>query len=226
MLFAAVSKTLTQLFSAPFRKVLWKSLGLTIALLIGLWFAFEAATTTFLLPFLGPWPWFATALSWVLGAGLVLGMGFLIAPVSSVFAGVFLDEVAETVEATHYATDAPGRALSIGESVGITLRFFGMVVLANLIALMLVLFFGLGFIVFFVVNGYLLGREYFQFAALRHCSLEQAESLRRKYSFEIFMSGLAIAALLSVPIVNLLTPLFAGALMVHVHKALAARAMR
>ena len=223
MLIDSVSRSLSQLVSAPFRAVLWKSIGLTIALLVSLWFAMEALVSTFLMPFLGPWPWVATAVSWVFGAGLVVGMGFLIAPVTSIFAGVFLDDVALEVEQTHYPQDPVGKALPISTSIAIAVKFFGLVVLGNFLALILVLFLGLGFIVFFVVNGYLLGREYFQFAALRHMSVEQADRLREANTGTIFLAGLIIAGLLSIPFVNLLTPLFAGALMVHVYKYLAAK---
>ncbi len=220
MIPSAISLAVTQLLSKPFRAVLWKSIGLTIALLIGLWFALEALVSVFLLPLLGPWPWVSTAIAWLLGAGLVVGMGFLVAPVTSVFAGVFLDDIAESVEQAHYPDDLPGRALPLAHSLVITAKFFALVLLGNLIALILVLFFGLGAIIFFVLNGYLLGREYFQFAAMRHMDEAKVHALRRKYEGTIFLGGLAIAALLAVPIANLLTPLFAGALMTHVFKGL------
>ena len=178
----------------------------------------EAVVSTFLLPFLGPWPWLTTAMSWLLGAGLVVGLGFLIAPVTSIFAGVFLDDVAEAVEQRHYPNDAPGRPLPIVKSAGIATRFFGLVVLGNLLALLLVLFLGLGIVIFFVVNGYLLGREYFQFASLRHVSSEESERLRQNNSGAVFFAGLVMAGLLAIPFLNLLTPLFSGALMVHLFK--------
>lgn len=224
MIFNAVSLTLKQLFSPPFRSVLWKSIGLTVALFIGLWFILNAATTTFILPLMGADSWIVTAIAWAFGVGLVLIMGFLIAPVTSVFAGIFLDEIAEAVEKDHYPTDPPGTALTISQSVGITARFLGLVLVANLIALMLVIFLGLGFVIFFLVNGYLLGREYFQFAALRHRSAQEVDGLREKHGVTIFLAGLAIAVVLSIPIVNLLTPLFAGALMVHLFKILEQKA--
>lgn len=226
MLASAFSRATGQLLSAPFRSVLWKSVGLTIAILIGLWFVLEALVSTFLLPLVGPYPWLTTALSWLVGGSLVLALMFLIAPVTSLFAGVFLDDVAEVVEAKHYPQDPIGRAVPLAKSIGIALRFFGLVVLGNLAALILVLFFGLGVPIFFIVNGYLLGREYFQFAALRHGSQEEAEQLRLQNGTTIFLGGLMIATLLAVPIANLLTPLFAGALMTHVYKGIASNTHR
>lgn len=223
-LFGAISKTLTQLFSPPFRNVLWKSIGLTIAMFVGFWFVLQAANGAFLAPLLADYSWAATMVTWVLGAGLIIGMGFLIAPVTSVFAGVFLDEIAEEVEQRHYPSDPAGRPLPLSQTIGITARFLGLVIVGNLIALLMVLFLGLGVLIFFLLNGYLLGREYFQFAALRHRTLEEATQLQQRYSGEVFLAGLAIAAVLTIPIVNLLTPLFAGALMVHVYKGIEAKA--
>lgn len=220
-LFGAISKTLSQLFSPPFRSVLWKSLGLTIALFLGFWLVLQASYGAFLAPMLADYSWISIMLVWLLGAGLVLGMGFLVAPVSSVFAGIFLDEIADEVEKLHYPADPKGTPLSVGQSIGITARFFGLVVLGNLVALILVLFLGLGVLIFFLLNGYLLGREYFQFAALRHHSLEEVTLMQKRFGSEIFFAGLAIAAVLLIPIVNFLTPLFAGALMVHVYKRVA-----
>ena len=86
---------------------------------------------------------------------------------------------------------------------------------------MLVWFAGFGVIIFFLLNGYLLGREYFQFAAQRFRPEREASALRKKFSLEVFLAGLIIAAFMSVPILNLFTPVFASALMVHLHKALA-----
>ncbi|NRB30493.1 MAG: sulfate transporter family protein [Rhizobiaceae bacterium] len=222
-LIGAISKSLSQLFSKPFRSVLWKSIGLTIALFIGFWFVLQAAHATFLAPLLADYAWVSTMLAWVLGAGLIIGMGFLIAPVTSVFAGVFLDEIADEVEGRHYPHDPKGVPLSLSQSIGITARFLGLVVIGNLIALALVLFLGLGVLTFFLLNGYLLGREYFQFAALRHRPMDEVTALQQRHGGEIFLAGLAIAAVLTIPIVNFLTPLFAGALMVHIYKGIEAK---
>lgn len=222
---SAVSKSLSQLLSQPFRKVLWKSIGLTIALFVGFWLVLQAANDTFLSPLLAGVPYADTVLTWLLGAGLIVGMGFLIAPVTSVFAGLFLDDIADEVERRHYPDDPGGKPLPLSQSVSITLRFLGLVALGNFIALILVLFLGLGVLIFFLLNGFLLGREYFQFAALRHRPYDEVIALQQRHSGEIFLAGLAIAGVLMIPLVNFLTPLFAGALMVHVFKNIERKAV-
>jgi len=45
-------------------------------------------------------------------------------------------------------------------------------------------------------------------------------SMRKDNAALIFMAGLIIAAFVSIPIVNLATPLFGMAFMVHMHKRL------
>ena len=69
-----------------------------------------------------------------------------------------------------------------------------------------------------MANGYLLGREFFELAALRHMSREEAAELRSAKGLQVFLAGLVIAGFLAVPLLNLLTPLFATAFMVHVFK--------
>mgnify|MGYP006433068489 FL=1 len=69
--------------------------------------------------------------------------------------------------------------------------------------------------VFYSVNGYLLGREYFELVALRRLGPAEATALRKRNGFKLFMTGALIAFLLTVPVVNLLAPIIATGMMVH-----------
>lgn len=209
-----------QIFGRDFRSVLWKSLALTIALLIVVWIVVEALVSSLLTPVLGPWPWIATGILWALGAGMFIGAGFLIGPVAALFAGIFLDDIAERVERRHYPSDPPGTPMPLLPGLWLTARFTIVVIAANLLALALILLPGVNIAIFFLTNAYLLGREYFQFASLRFRSETEAGELRRRHGLEIFLAGLVIAGFMAVPVLNLATPLFATALMVHLHKAI------
>lgn len=212
-------ESLRDIFTPPFRSVLLKSLGLTLALLALFWIGLEGALQTFLT---SQDTWVNAILSVLAGVGLIVGLGFLVAPVTTLIAGLFLDDIAETVETTRFAGDPVGRAMPLGRSLIITLRFTGIVILGNLFALALLLVPGVNVIAFFVVNAYLISREYFEAAAMRYRPPEEARAMRRAYAPKVFVAGLLIAALLAVPILNLVTPLFATALMVRLHKALSA----
>jgi len=91
-------------------------------------------------------------------------------------------------------------------------------VLVYLIALPFLLFAGAGVLIFFFASAYLLGREYFELAAMRHQPIAEAKRLRKTHQSTVFLAGMFIAAFVSIPIVNLATPLFAMAFMVHVHQ--------
>lgn len=218
---AAALKALEQLFAPEFRSVLVKSLALTIALMAALWFALQALVASFA-PF--PWPWLETVAGVLAGAGLLVAMIFLIGPVTALFAGLFLDQVAEAVERRYYPGERPGREPPMLRSLGLAARFTGTVVLVNLAALLFVFVPGVNIAAFLVGNAYLLGREYFELAGLRHMRFREVQALRKQSGGRVFLAGLLLAVLAGLPLVNLLLPLFATAFMVHVFKHLSQRA--
>jgi CysZ protein len=207
-----------QILTPPFRAVLFKTLALTLLLLGLVWFGLDRLVLHFVSV---QTAWVATLLSIVTGVGLFIGLAFLLAPTSSLVAGFFLDELASIVEGDIYPSDRIGRALPAGYSVWLAIRFALLSALVNLIALVLLLVPGVNAIAFFVANAYLLSREFFELAALRYRPLEEVRALRRRHPLRIFVAGLLIAALLAVPVLNLLTPLFGVAFMVRLHKRIA-----
>jgi CysZ protein len=231
MILEAARAAAGHVLSPPFRAVLFKSLGLTILALVALWLGVQWTFDQLALPWIDALlPGFPAWAGWIsliaailFGIGLALGLALLIAPVTAIVAGLFLDDIAERVESTAYPADPPGQALPVIPALLMSLKFFGVVILANLLALLLLFVPGINIAAFFVVNGYLLGREFFEFAAMRFRPEAEAKSLRRKHAGTVFMAGLVVAALLSIPLVNLLTPLFAAAMMVHLHKMISAR---
>ncbi|AZO56721.1 sulfate transporter family protein [Mesorhizobium sp. M8A.F.Ca.ET.057.01.1.1] len=228
MIFDAARTAALELLSPPFRAVFIKTLGLTLLALVALWFGLTSLVEWLALPWLQTLlpgiPSWAGWLGGIIAAiALAFGMALLVAPVTAVIAGLFLDDVAEVVERTDYPGDRAGRAMPALRSMVLAIKFFGVVILGNIVALMLLLVPGINIAAFFIVNGYLLGREFFEFAAMRFRPEEDARALRRRYAGTVFLSGLVIAAFLAVPLLNLLTPLFAAAMMVHLHKAVSAR---
>ena len=211
---AAAIKAFGDILSPEFRSVLIKALGLTIALFIAVLIAVEAiliGLTQF------SWPW----ADWVLGIGtglaLFLAFFFLIFPVTAAFAGLFLDTIAEKVEVRHYPQDRPGQPLPAVKAILTAVQFFALVLLVNLAVLPLVLF-GIGVIALLIANAYLLSREFFEMAAMRHMPLDAARALRKANAPAIFMAGLLPALLSFVPFANLAVPLFATSYFVHLFK--------
>lgn len=231
MILEAARLSLANLFAPETRSAFWKILGLTLLVLVGLWFALRGVFMAFLFPWLaGFFPdlpewagWLSIVLSIAAGIGLALGLALLLSPITALIAGLFLDDVAEVVEKRDYPQDKPGTALPLAPAIIGSIKFLGVVILGNIVALFLLFIPGVNLIAFFLVNGYLLGREFFEFAAMRFRTPEEARLFRAKYASTVFLGGLVIALFLAIPILNLLTPLFAAGMMVHLHKLLSAR---
>jgi CysZ protein len=231
MLDAAV-KALSQILSPPMRSILWRSIGLALVLIVVLAIGLQRLLSWFATSGEG-WaeamlgPGFQTPLnilSWIVsiaaGLGVVFGAVMLMPAITSLVASVFVDEVADHVEREHYPAERPGAALPLGLAMTEGVKTALLTILVYLIALPFVFIAGAGFLAFFIATAWLLGREYFELAAMRFRAPEEAKAMRKDNAATIFTAGLVIAAFVSIPIVNLATPLFGMAFMVHMHKRL------
>ncbi|HKG76248.1 MAG TPA: sulfate transporter family protein [Beijerinckiaceae bacterium] len=227
MLLQAAAAALRQTLSPPLRAILFKSLALTVALLALLWFALTRLLSSYLQghPFGAEHPILEGFAYFLVGAGLLVPLFFMLPAVSALVAGFFLDDAAEIVERTDFSHDPPGQALPLGRALLYGLRFAGLSLVVNLAALLLVFVPVVNLVAFFTANAYLLGREYFEMAAARFRPTPEAAQMRVENRLTVLAAGALMAALLLVPVLNLLTPLFGIALMVHVHKRLAARSL-
>ncbi|WP_323780537.1 EI24 domain-containing protein [Leisingera sp.] len=229
MIFNAFFKTLGQTGDPRFRKVLFLGVGLTIALLIAAyagflmliqWLVGPEAT----LPLLGEVTWLDDLLS--IGSlffMLVLSV-FLMVPVASAITSLFLEEVAQAVEDKHYPALPPAAKVPFWDAVKDTVNFLGLLIAANILALFLyVLFPPAALFIFWGLNGFLLGREYFTLAAARRIGTAEAKKLRRKHATTIWAAGTLMAMPLSVPLVNLVIPILGAATFTHIYHALSRR---
>ncbi|MGQ0677644.1 MAG: EI24 domain-containing protein [Rhodospirillales bacterium] len=157
----------------------------------------------------------------VLGALAVLALAVVLYPAAvSALIGLFLEDVARAVEREHYPQAPAPRAQGVAEAALGALRFALVAVTVNLLALPLYL--ALMFVpplnafVFYGVNGYLVGREYFELAASRRLPPEGVREFRRANRARVFLAGGLTAFLLTVPVVNLAAPIVGMAAMVHI----------
>jgi len=230
LLFRALKLSVRRMFSARFLYLGMKCFLIAILLAVVLWLAANNLFLYWIAPWLQthlPASLTSPASHWtVLFLYILLSMllmAWLIAPLTALMAGQLTDNVAEIIEKEDYSDQPPGTGLSNGQSLKVSLRFVGLSLLCNLLALPFLLIPVLNIVIFFLINGYLLGREYFEFAAARFRPLPQAHLYYRKQRRIVFIGGLFVAALISIPVLNIFTPLFAAALMVHLHKLLSAR---
>ena len=212
---------LAQLTDRKFQSVFWRSIGLTLALLAATFYAFTvligwAIPDTITLPFIGEVSSFGAIASGGALIAMFLLSAFLMFPVASLVIGFFVEDIADAVEAKHYAHLPAAKNLPFTEVMIDAIKFMGVLVLANLLAL--IIYFAstlLAPIIFWIVNGFLLGREYFQLVAARRIGIAAANKLRKKHLMEIWLAGTFMAIPLSIPVINLVVPLLGVAVFTH-----------
>ncbi len=216
---------LGQIGDPRFRSVLLRGIGLTVILLIlacagAIWGINRLAENEISLPVFGAVPWLNDILNY---SGIVLVLVLpvvLMVPVASAITSMFLDDVAQAVEDRHYPALAPVPGVPIGDAVLDSLGFLGVLIAANLLALVLyALFPPLMPLIFWGMNGFLLGREYFTLAAMRRLGRDGAKKLRARHSALVWMAGVLMAIPLAIPFVNLVIPIIGAATFTHIFHA-------
>lgn len=225
MILDSIRLTLSQIGDPRFRKVLALGIGLTVLLLMAAYVLVVLVVQwltpdSFTLPWIGEIAFVDDLLS---GASVLLMLilsVFLMVPVASAVTGLFLDEVAEAVEETHYPHLPAVPRLGLGETVSESLRFLGTLLIANLLALVAYFVFApFAPVIFYAVNGFLLGREYFFLVGLRRLGRAGAKLAYRRNLGTIWLTGAIMAVPLTVPVVNLTVPILGVATFTHLfHK--------
>ena len=229
LIFSSFGLALGQLSDPRFRRVFFLGIGLALALLIVFTTGFTWLTNAITpdeiwLPVLGEVTWLDDLISWGAAFLLLFLSTFLMIPVASAITSMFLDDVAKAVEAKHYPGLPHPKPVPFGDALRDTINFLGVLVAANTLAIVLYIFFPFAApLIFWAVNGFLLGREYFTIVAIRWVGRAEAKTQRRKFRPTIWLAGTLMAIPLSVPLLNLLIPILGAATFTHLYHRLTNR---
>jgi len=206
------AKSFGQLGDPRSQRLIWLSLVVALAVFAALW-----ASVAYLLANTAVFTtgWLETALDLFGGLAAVLLAWLLFPAVVGIVIGLLLEQVCVAVERRHYPALAPAPGLGVLASLLSALKFLIILLLLNIVLLVFLVIPPLFPFVFYGVNGYLLGREYFELVALRRLKPAAAKSLRKKHRWSLFLAGATITFLLTVPVANLVAPVVATAAMVH-----------
>jgi uncharacterized protein involved in cysteine biosynthesis len=205
----ALALSIGDLFLPRVLGLLGLSLVLGVASFVGVWLGLDALLGAWSGETLRSW------LAWLGGIGTLVLAWFLFPVVAAAFVAMFLDQVAAAVEARHYPRLPAAPGLPWYRSMRASLRFLGVLLAANLLLLATLLVPPAYPVAWLVVNGWLMGREYFELVALRRLQPDAARAMRRRRGPELLLTGIALAALAMLPVVNLLVPVLATALLLH-----------
>src|SRR6478752_7001258 len=166
----AAIKALSQMFAPALRRVLLKAVGLALVLIVTIGVVLQR--------FLAGWAevganwaehtagvaphavW--SALAWILSIlatlGIITGALFLMPAVTAFVGSFFVDEIAEEVERTNYPMEPPGTALPLFRALIEGINTTLLTVIVYLVAVPLLFVAGIGLVVLFLANAYLLSR--------------------------------------------------------------------
>jgi uncharacterized protein involved in cysteine biosynthesis len=214
----ALWRALYALSTPPLRRIVALSLVLATLTFALLWLT--AAGVLYNTAFFAWRP-----LNWVvdlMGGLAVLALSWLFFPAAvTLIMSFFFERIAAAVEALDYPGCSPPRRQPIGETAAAMLRLTALTLLLNLLALPAYLLLpGINLFLFLALNGYLLGREYFEMVALRRLDAAATRAARNRFGLRVFLGGVVIAALFALPLVNLVAPVIATAFMLHVFETL------
>ena len=221
MILSDFLKSVAQFDDPKFRRVLWRGMGLTIALLIAACLLVnfginQLLSSAWAANLIGDQSWLGALIN-IGGVLFTIALSiWLMVPVTSAIIALFLDEVAQAVEARHYPHLPKQTATKLQDQILVGIRFFGILLLANIGALILSMILPLlAPFVFWATNGYLMGREYFQMATMRRMPRAQAQELFQRHQGSIWTAGILMAIPMSIPLVGLFIPILGAATFTH-----------
>jgi uncharacterized protein involved in cysteine biosynthesis len=218
---AAFHTAIDDAFAPEQRRVLVLSIALAVALLLALWLGVTALLEEARFAGIG----WLDAVIIVLGSLAALVVAWLLFPAMTLLVlGLFLSDVVDAVESRRYPGLGPPRPMGLGAALTSAFRLLLLALLINGVMLPFYLIPGINLFVYYGLNGYLVGREYFELVALRRVDGVAAQAMWRRHRGRLVLVGVVIVFLLSLPLVNLVAPVVAAAFMLHVFEELRRRA--
>jgi len=189
----------------------------------GLWYLFNTIPAESVPYLTSIRDYLGDSFQWISGLLFAGGVGvltiLLFPGVVTILVGFFLEDAAKAVEAKHFPNLPKGREQPVREIFISTLKFACLVLLVNAIALpfYIALFFipPLNLVLFYAINGYLTGREYFELVSYLRLDPGDTKRLRKRHRGRIQLAGILLVFIMTIPFVNLVAPVIATAFMVH-----------
>jgi uncharacterized protein involved in cysteine biosynthesis len=208
----AAGRAIAQLRDPALFGVVAISVAATAFIMVGAWIGIGAVLAHVTIAESG---WLNWLVRIVAGLGAIFITLALFGAVAAMIASLFIGRVAQAVERRYYPGLPPARRQSASEQVRTGVSFLLATIVLNGLALPFYALWGANLPIFLGVNGYLMGREYFELVASRHLGPAAVARLRRAHAVKLFLAGIGIAGFSFVPLADLLTPVLATAFMLH-----------
>ena len=210
----AIARTFRTINSPHFLGLLMKTALITMLAFVLFLAATIAGLSSFSVTGSGGWLEFFADAALTFGAGFI---GWMLLPVLlPAIAAFFQETIADTIEKQDYPEFVPPAApRPFLQEMWEDSKFVLLFIAVNLVFLVVFFIPVIGQVVYYAINGYFLGREFFETAAARHVGKKNAKALRKEYPAPAFLCGVFIVFCTNIPIVNLVAPFIGVAIMVH-----------
>jgi CysZ protein len=225
LMISAFFKAIDDLSDPRLRAYLWQTVLLSLATAVGLWMGLT--WLLFNTELIGELPWVGgiieTAIDYLGVVAAFVLMLILLPAFMGLFASFYIEAICRAVEERHYPDIAPPREQTIVEGVKIGAKFGILLIALNILLLLFIFIPPVYFIAGWAINGFLLGREYLEMVGFRRMDQNELVAFRKSKSGTIYLAGLAIAVVATIPVVNLLLPFFGTSMMLHVFERIRPR---
>jgi hypothetical protein len=134
------------------------------------------------------------------------------------FVSFFIEEIAFEIEKIHYQDLKNPREIPFMENLSCAVRFGFKAFFINIFALFFMIIPVIGVLFYYIINGLLVSREYFQIISLRRIKDKEVMRLYKKRSKKYILAGIFVVFLMTLPIINIFAPIIATSMFVHLSK--------
>ena len=216
-------KSTREIFQKPLRQIVFKAIFASMVMLVVVLAVLVFGLLNVEIPLLGQLPW---PISWVVDTSLdfletsfFIFLGSILFPwVLSLVIAFFLDEIVTVVRESNY-NNKFSETLGNSQAIIYAVKFGVLTSLINLVCLpiyLILLFFPIMSLVFFyLVNGLLLGREYYGLVTIGYVANKERRAVFKENRLQVYLAGLFIAFMMTIPFINLIAPVLGSVMMVH-----------
>jgi CysZ protein len=159
--------------------------------------------------------WLEVVIDFLVNSGAVVLAWFLFPVITPLIASLFVEKVAKEIEREDYTGCLNVTKHKISTTFFEALRFAVFMLFLNILCLPFYFIPFVNVIVYYLLNSYLISREFFDMAAGVYLKPADVKALRRSNRFNIIGLGFLIVIINNIPILNLIGPIISITIMVH-----------
>ncbi len=158
-------------------------------------------------------------LSWAWGLLALIFGALLLPPITIMIGSIYSDSIVDHIEKKYYPSRLGMRQIKLSELGFSISKNFCITIIVNILLAPVYLigtFFPIiSFLIFYSVNGYLIGKELFETVASRHLEMKDRYLLKKQNNSKVIIGGIIMVGISTIPILNLIAAVLGIVFMTH-----------